>query len=68
MAEHTQDQASNHHTSDGGGTDLFFWCSLIAVIALYAFTWLSIPTLIDLPWMNSLSGAVFDLMNTIWWG
>lgn len=48
--------------------DYLFYGSVLAVAGLYALHALAVDVALGLPWLIALSGAVFALMNTIWWG
>lgn len=53
---------------EAGRPDYFLWGSLVLVVLLYGFYGL-LSDLWSVPeWLNILSQAVFDLINTMWWG
>ncbi len=56
------------HAEQKGKIDLLLWGSISAVVILYGIFWLFRDLVVDITWLHSLSGAVYTLMNTIWWG
>ena len=61
--------ASCHDTSK---FDALLWGSLTGIVVLYLVALLLPPIWPQLfeylPWLGKLAGAVYELMNTIWWG
>lgn len=69
MEDHTHqyDTSPSCHT-EKSKPDFLLWGSSIAVVLLY-FLFLNYETEIEsIRWLHLLSGSVFELMNTIWWG
>lgn len=48
--------------------DILLWGSLFFVCLLYLLHWKFDRLIAEVAWLQTLSGAVFDLMNTVWWG
>lgn len=48
--------------------DLLLWGSGGSIFVLYVHAILAPPDLVPIDWVSTLSAAVFELMNTIWWG
>lgn len=68
MNSHTHSHEPPCHPTKKGHPDILLWGSLISVTALYFFHTI-FASQASLPqWLISLSGSVYTLMNTIWWG
>jgi uncharacterized membrane protein YraQ (UPF0718 family) len=66
--EHKDSPYSSSCHSQKTKIDYILWGSLLSVISLYALYWQGAEIYADIHWLTVLSQAVFDLMNTIWWG
>lgn len=51
-----------------GKPDYLLWGSLLAVVVLYLIEVFSGSSDLEVVWIGALSAAVFNLINTMWWG
>ncbi len=56
------------NTEKKGKIDFLLWGSLLTVSLLYLGAWQLPQIMHSMPWLETLSQTVFDLINTIWWG
>ncbi len=66
--EHTSDHACCHTPGDKKSIDYLFWGSLIIVVILCSIYFLFYSVVENVPWLNTLSSSVLELLKTIWWG
>lgn len=50
-----------------GRPDYLLWGSFSAIVLLYAGSLFFEAQLLSVPWLATFSGAVFELMNVMWW-
>lgn len=65
--EHSHN-AQAHACHSKEKTDYLLWGALLAVVALYLVHWQYAQSVANISWLGLLSQAVFNLMNTVWWG
>jgi len=51
-----------------GKPDFLLWRSLVAITLLYLHQWMFPQATIMPAWYENLTRAIFDLVNTMWWG
>ncbi|TNE38593.1 MAG: ATPase [Alphaproteobacteria bacterium] len=60
--------SAHHHGDEKAKFDLLLWSSLSVIGVLYALAWLFKDQISSIAWLFGMSIAVFDLINTVWWG
>ncbi|MGB5325619.1 MAG: permease [Pseudomonadales bacterium] len=67
-AGHGHGQHAGDHCQPSGRRDYLLWCSALVVTFLYLHFALAAQSTAFAGWYHTLSHAVFELVNTMWWG
>lgn len=57
-----------HCHSEKKKLDIILWGSIICIVPLYFFHLMFSAQISDMSILNDMSGAVFELLNKMWWG